>query len=680
MPTRRCLASLLMIGSLFIAFSLVSIAQETVSFDRDIRPILSENCYFCHGPDALKREADLRLDVEEDAKVSAIVAGKPEESEIIRRILTEDPDRQMPPPSTKRSITPAQVEKLKRWISQGANYTQHWSWVPVPATVPAPAVMSESWCKNDLDRFVMAALEGKGVQPSPPADAATLFRRITLDLSGLPPTAEELDAFVASTSANKYEQAIDRLLENARFGERMAADWLDLARYADTYGYQADRYRAMWPWRDWVIKAFNDNLPYDQFIVWQLAGDLLPNPTRDQVLATAFNRNHRQTNEGGSVEEEFRNEYVADRVNTFGAAFLGLTLECSRCHDHKYDPISQRDYYQLAAFFNSIDESGLYSHFTDATPTPTLWLTSDEQATAIKQAQEKVAERENFVAQLDRETPPGFESWKAENAATLEKAISTLRETTRAATIADYPMEAITEGKISNQANPEAPATASDNPELVPGLFGKAVKLSGENNVSMKTGGDFRRDSRFTFSLWLQVPRFFDRAVVFHRSRAWTDSGSRGYELLIENGKLSVGLIHFYPGNAIRIVSKREIPVEQWQHVAITYDGSSRASGVNLYLNGMPLEVDIIRDCLTKNIHDDVKEVTIGQRFRDVGFKDGLVDEFKVFSRELDPGEVFQIYADAAKVDTNPALQDPARCSGSTEELVMTPIVPQCSR
>ncbi len=659
MPTRHRLASLLVVGSLITALSPVSRAQETVSFDRDIRPILSENCFFCHGPDALKREADLRLDVEEDAKVSAIVAGKPEESELIRRILTEDPDRQMPPPSTKRSITPAQVEKLKRWISQGAKYTQHWSWIPVPADVPAPAVTQESWCKNDLDRFVLAALEARGLQPSPQADAATLLRRITLDLSGLPPTTEEIDAYVAATSPNKYEQAVDRLLDNARFGERMAADWLDVARYADTYGYQADRYRAMWPWRDWVIKAFNDNLPYDQFIVWQLAGDLLPNPTRDQVLATAFNRNHRQTNEGGSVEEEFRNEYVADRVNTFGAAFLGLTLECSRCHDHKYDPISQRDYYQLAAFFNSIDESGLYSHFTDATPTPTLWLTTDEQAAAIKQAQEHAAAQENIVARLDRETPPGFDDWRSENVGTQEKARLTLRETTRAATLADYAMEAIAEGKIANQVNPEAPASTADNPEIVPGILGNAVKLSGENNVTVKTGGDFRRDSRFTFSLWLQVPRFFDRAVVFHRSRAWTDSGSRGYELLIENGKLSVGLIHFYPGNAIRVVSKREIPVEQWQHVAVTYDGSSRASGVNLYLNGMPLEVDVIRDCLTKNIHDDVKEVTIGQRFRDVGFKDGLVDEFKVYSRELNPIEVFQVYADAAKVDANPALQHP---------------------
>ncbi len=657
------------IGRLWIAAGLFAIALQTqsraderVSFDRDIRPILSDKCYFCHGPDAKERKADLRLDDESSAKASAIVAGRPSESELIARIFSEDADTLMPPPTSKLALTDNEKRKLRAWIEQGAEYAQHWAFI-APKVGPLPSVKQVEWCKNELDHFVLSQLEKQGLKPSNEADRETLIRRVTLDITGLPPTLEEIDAFVADQEDGAYERLVDRLLKSERYGERMAVEWLDVARYADTYGYQNDRYRAMWPWRDWVVQAFNQNLPYDQFIVWQIAGDLLPNATREQILATAFNRNHRQTNEGGSVEEEFRAEYVADRVNTFGATFLGLTLECCRCHDHKYDPLTQRDYYQLASFFNSIDESGLYSHFTDATPTPTLQLTTDQQAVELESLRKQITEQQTLVEAVAKRKAAEVKEWVSKLA---PAATDSLRELIGNATkpnlIGDYPFEVLEGNKVTNRAKADSQGSASESPKIESGRIGNGLLLSGEDNVSFKTGGDFTRNDPFTISLWLNAPRHFDRAVIFHRSQAWTDSGSRGYELLLENGRLSVGLIHFYPGNAIRIVAKDKLPTQVWKQVTVTYDGSSRAAGVRLFLDGQAVECDVVRDCLTKNIHDPgVKDLTIGQRFRDVGFKDGRVDEFKVFDRELTPLEVKYLFAsDSQTPVTEEALTDEA--------------------
>jgi len=348
-----------------------SVLDSPVDYVTEVRPILSDRCFTCHGPDAAVRATDLRLDDEASVHQLAVVPGDADASELIRRIESKDPDVTMPPPDSNLNLTSTEREILRRWVLAGAKFAKHWAFVPLKTgdsqeSVSSGAKGAHAWAESDspLDRIAGKRLESLGLKPSPEADRITLIRRLSLDLNGLPPEIDEMDSFLSSEDPAEYEQLVDRLLSRQQFGEKWAVDWLDVARYADTFGYQADVYRAMWPWRDWVIRSLNNNLPFDQFITWQLAGDLLPNPTQDQILATAFNRNHRQTNEGGSVEEEFRAEYVADRVNTFGAAFLGLTLECARCHDHKYDPISQREYYQLAAFFNSIDESGLYSHFT----------------------------------------------------------------------------------------------------------------------------------------------------------------------------------------------------------------------------------------------------------------------------------------------------------------------------
>jgi hypothetical protein len=626
----------------WFALAVVASAAEParkVDFNFQVRPILSDKCFNCHGPDARQRKAGLRLDTKEGAFGSnksggrAIVAGQLDDSDLIARITATDENERMPPRSLGRSLTTEEINLLKQWVEQGADWKPHWSFLP-PERAAIPEVLSPKWPRSPLDSFVLARLDTEHLTPAPETTREHLIRRVTFDLTGLPPTLAELDAFLADPAPDAYERLVNRLLASTRFGERMAVDWLDLARYADTYGYQSDVYRAMWPWRDWVIQAFNANLPYDQFITWQLAGDLLPLPTREQVLATAFNRHHRQTNEGGSIEEEFRIEYVSDRTNTFATAFLGLTFECARCHSHKYDPITQKEYYQLFSFFNSIDESGLYSHFTSAVPTPTMSLTSSGQdrAKAAIEARIKTAEAE--LDQSRFELQPAFDAW-------LE---SPKREPVVAGLIGDFPLDDLSGGTVANRIDPKKPGQASESPEIVEGRIGKAIRLSGENNVTLPLG-NFDRFQPFSLSLWIKTPDFKDRAVIIHRSMAWTDAGSRGYQLLIEDGKLSAGLIHFWPGNAIGIRTAELLPLNQWAHVTITYDGSSRASGLALYVDGRHAPCEIIRDHLTKNITGGGNDqLTVGQRFRDRGFKNGLVDEIKVFDRELTPLEAAQLH------------------------------------
>jgi len=616
---------------------------QKVDFNFQVAPILSDKCFNCHGPDPRMRKAGLRLDTKEGAFGTtkagdhAIVPGNLDASELFWRITAEDQTERMPPKSLGRSLSPEEINLLKRWIEQGAEWNAHWSFLP-PVAAPAPPVKNPNWPRNALDRLVLARLNAEQLTPAPEASKERLIRRLTFDLTGLPPTLAEIDAFLSDPAPDAFERLVDRLLASPRFGERMAVDWLDLARYADTYGYQADVYRAMWPWRDWVVQAFNANLPYDQFITWQLAGDLLPEPARAQILATAFNRNHRQTNEGGSIEEEFRVEYVADRTNTFATAFLGLTLECARCHSHKYDPITQKEYYQLFGFFNSIDESGLYPHFTDAVPTPTLLLTSAERDRAIAAIEAKIKTAEVELDRMAEERQPAFEAWL--KAPKRVPALTGL--------IGDFPLDAIDGGKVANRADPTKPGQTAENPELVEGREGRGVRLSGENNVTLPLG-NFDRFEPFSLALWIKTPDFKDRAVIIHRSMSWTDAGSRGYQLLIEDGKLSASLIHFWPGDAISITAREPVPLNRWTHVAITYDGSSRAGGLALYIDGRRAPCDVVRDHLTKNITGGGNDhLTVGQRFRDRGFKNGLVDEIKVFDRTLTALEVAQVHDQTA--------------------------------
>jgi hypothetical protein len=341
-------------------------SRGEISYNFDVRPILADKCYACHGPDANKRKAGLRLDIRDEAykalednpNAHALVPGDPFHSEMYLRISSKDTSDLMPPPSSNLSLTEDQIDLLKKWISQGAKYEKHWAFVP-PKQSALPEIADKKWVRNEIDYFILNKLEQKGLKPNEEADKERLLKRISLDITGLPPSIEMMDKFLSDTSSGAYEKTVDYLFKTPAYGEKMAVHWMDLARYADSHGYQDDNYRTQWPWRDWVIHAFNENMPYDKFVTWQLAGDLFPNPTKEQLLATGFNRNHKITEEGGAIDEEYRVEYVTDRTNTFGRAFIGVTLECAHCHDHKYDPFSQREYYQMFAFFNNVQERGL---------------------------------------------------------------------------------------------------------------------------------------------------------------------------------------------------------------------------------------------------------------------------------------------------------------------------------
>ncbi len=615
-----------------------AMSADGVDFARDIRPILSENCFVCHGPDEGTRQTDLRLDTFEGATFdlggyAAVVPGKPDESELYRRIASNDSDERMPPADSKLTLTNEQIDLIRRWVADGAEWVDHWAFI-APKAIALPQVSQPEWPNNNIDAFILSRMDQTGVEPAAEAPKSTLLRRVSFDLTGLPPTLVDLDRFLKDTRPGAYERAIDRLLASPRFGERMASDWLDVARYSDTYGYQVDRDRYVWPWRNWVIEAFNANQPYDQFITEQLAGDLLPDASDQQILATTFNRLHPQKVEGGSVPEEFRIEYVADRTQTFATAFLGLTLECARCHDHKFDPVTQKEYYQLSAFFDNIDEAGLYSFFTPAVPTPTLLLPSAGTKDLLQAARDDVATAEQQLSKVASDHRSEFRKW-FRNSAKKHSGLTT----------GDAPQSESNERLLPGCiATVDFEGEISEANSSAPGRVGKAVRLTGDDGVKLDVG-NFRRYEPFSISLWINTPDEKKRAVVFHRSRAWTDAASRGYQLLIEEGCLSASLIHFWPGNAIRVRTRNQIPVDQWLHVVMTYDGSSRASGLSISLNGQQVECEVVRDNLYKNITGGGGDtITIGQRFRDRGFTNGLVDEFRVFNRQLSGLEIAELY------------------------------------
>ena len=588
---------------LVVFSTLVTILDAEVTYNFDVKPILSDRCYHCHGPDKDKRKADLRLDTQEG--IDEVIKN----GELIARITSTDPDERMPPPKSKLSVNEDEVSILRDWVEAGGKVQRHWSFIPIKTNKGIDV-------KGDvhpIDAFIKNKLKGLDWDFLPEAPKEKLIRRVAFDLTGLPPRPEEVKEYMEDNSPAAYSQMVDRYIGKTAYGERMASHWLDVARYSDTYGYQVDRDRFVWPWRDWVISAFNDNKPYSEFITEQIAGDMLPNATDQQIQATTFSRLHPQKVEGGSTEEEFRVEYVADRLHTFGTAFLGLTLECARCHDHKYDPVSQKEYYQLFSYFQNISESGLYSYFTSAVPTPTMRIMDAQKKASLKDLKQKVLLAENADIPDLKER---YQDWLKTNP------------------------EAQIKGQIYHQ---DFEGNLGRN-YSIPGKVGKAIKLTGDDAFGTKVG-NFRRYQPFSISLWMKTPDKKERAVVFHRSRAWTDSGSRGYQLLIEEGKLSWSLIHFWPGNALRIKTKQQVVAGEWVHVTVTNDGSSSAPGLKIFINGAEAECTVIRNDLYKGITGGGGDnISIGERFRDRGFKNGLVDEFKVFNRNLSNAEVMSLF------------------------------------
>lgn len=651
---------------------------EKIDFNYHVKPILSDRCFACHGPDPNKREADLRLDTEEGAFAAldslgdrhAIIPGDPDASEAFVRMISTDPDEMMPPKESNLSLTAYEIALIKKWIEQGAEWKEHWSFIP-PQQRTVPKVQHPKWAQHPVDRFVANRLAQAGLQPNKEAAKSTLLRRLTFDLTGLPPTVAEVDAFLADQSPDAYEKVVDRLLASPHYGERLAIEWMDLARYADSHGYQDDGMRNSWPWREWVIKAYNQNLPYDQFITWQLAGDLLPDPTKEQLLATSFNRNHPQTQEGGVVDEEYRTEYVADRANTFGKAFLGLTMECARCHDHKYDPISQKDYYSLYAFFNNNNESGIIPYNGEASPT--VILTSPEAEEKLRFIQKELTPVEE-VLKPDRYRPD-FETWLTK--AALSPNSFTLN---KKGWVGWFPFEEPQNQKqFRNAVN--APLTArlrGDNdrkPVVTPGKSGNGRKFIGDAGIEFTKQLDFDRHQPFTVSIWVKLLKSGGEGTIFAKCNGEFD-GFRGYRCLLnKDNTLSVSLSHVWPANCIDFRTTNTLQTNQWQHLTLTYDGSSQANGVQVFLNGKAAGRKVLTDNLQKSIQHGVDKSNwsptpflLGMDSRG-SIQDIVMDELMAYDRQLSALEVRELSGNKGTIPQLLSLPADQRTPQQTDEL-----------
>jgi len=623
-------------------------SNSVVEFNRDIRPILSDRCYTCHGPDTNKRQSKLRLDIESVAKSDlgghfAIVPGDASSSELIRRVTSDDKARRMPPAySGAAKLSDGEIDLLTRWITQGAPWQKHWSFL-TPVRPELPQVSDPSWPKDPIDRFILARLDREGLKPSPEADKRTLLRRVSFDLTGLPPTPAEVEAFLHDTSPNAYEKVVDRLLASPRYGERMAMRWLEAARYADTNGYQTDAERSMWRWRDWVIDAFNRNMPYDRFMLEQTAGDLLPNATRDQRLATGFNRNHRGNGEGGIIPEEYAVEYVVDRVDTTSTVFLGLTLGCSRCHNHKFDPFTQREYYQLFAYFNQVPERG--NAFKYGNSPPTVAAPTPEQESQLADLDRKLSTAEKQAKNLEPQLASAQHKWEK----TLNRTSELEWAPSRALAvhlglngnlggyIASDPPHTEKSLYVIENAPTEQTWSFKGHPEWKDGesAYGagpskQAAEFDGKRFIDVGNVGAFGFYDSFTLSAWID-PASNSGTIV---SRAPEESESKGWGLFLKDGRLSLVLAARWLDDGIRIESKEPLPLDRWSHVAFTYDGSQLASGIQLYLDGKPLAVKVNLDYLNQPF--DVKEpLRIGAGFGPANRFKGRIADVRIYRSAL---------------------------------------------
>jgi mono/diheme cytochrome c family protein len=596
-----------------------------VDFNRDIRPILSEHCYACHGPDEQKRKAGLRLDVQENAFKElksgnrALVAGDLARSAMVAHITSTDPEEVMPPPKHNRPLKPEQIALLKRWVQEGAQWKKHWSFIP-PERSELLSVKDPKWPRNPIDYFTLARLEKEKLRPNPEADKPTLVRRATFDLTGLPPTIEEVDAFLADKSQDAYEKLVDRLLASPHYGERMAQNWMDLARYADTSGYHFDGVRFMWLWRDWVIKAFNDNQPYDEFTVEQLAGDLLPKPTQSQRVATGFVRNNMTNDEGGADPDEYLNKYVVDRVNTFGAAWLGLTVGCTECHDHKYDPLTTKEFYRLYAFFHNVPEKGLDRIRTD-NPPPRLPVPTTEQALKFVETEFALKDAEKTLQDRSNELGETQEKWER---VTDAKPPPKPNEEGLVATLAFDDSLTV----ASSRGAAEGRIVDAEKPEFAEGRPGKALKLDGKAYADFGPLVSFEHTNAFSYGAWVKVDG--DGAVL---SKMEKSPGFRGFDLFFADERFQVHLIHTWPDNGLKVRTKEKFSKNQWMQVLATHDGSGNASGVKLYVNGRVRDVEIEKDNLTGTITNS-EPLRIGARNGESQLK-GQVDDVRFYQRTL---------------------------------------------
>ncbi len=606
-------------------------APAKLSFNRDIRPILSNNCFACHGPDEKQRETKFHFDTKEGAFLEdgVIIPGQAARSMVIQRITHPDPDERMPPLKSGHTLTTAQIELLRRWIDEGAQWDTHWAYA-APSRPELPPVRDVEWARNAIDRFILARLEREGLNPSPEADRSTLLRRVTYDLTGLPPTPAELDSFAADRSPDAYERRVDALLRSPRYGERMAMPWLDAARYADTHGYHIDSHRVMWPWRDWVISAFNANLPFDRFVVEQLAGDLLPNPTREQKIASGFNRNHMINFEGGAIADEYQVEYVVDRVEATSSAFMGLTMGCARCHSHKYDPISHKEFYQFFAFFNNVPELGLDGRRGNAAPL--LPLLSPAQEDRLEELDRAI--EANELALSDKIVAPLQRAWEQKVAGQPPALVLD-------GLTAHYELD----GSFSDiSGRYQHGRTVAGEPTFEAGQIGRAATFDGDTEVSFGGVAAFDRADAFSLAVWLRG-RGTQPIAVFQKL---SGGERRGFEWRFDDltlfdiqrymARLTITVAAQSPANAIQIRTRERIKLGEWHHMALTYDGSSKARGLKLFVNGEPADVEVVRDALSGSIKTDAP-LTLGHRAFGPPFV-GQIDDLRLYNRALTPAEI----------------------------------------
>ena len=639
----RLLFTLGIFASIVWFFHTVKTASETpaqaavkpVNFNRDIRPILSDTCFKCHGPDEKQRMANLRLDDTEGLFVDRggyriIVPGNAGQSKLYQKISSTDDSFRMPPVYSGRTLTAKQIELFKEWIDQGAKWEMLWSFVP-PKRPPVPEVKDKAWTRNPIDNFVLARLEAEGLKPSPEADKATLLRRVYFDLTGLPPTPADIDAFIADRSPDAYEKRVDQLLASPHYGERMAMPWLDMARYSDTHGYHIDSLRDMWAWRDGVIKAFNRNMPYDEFTIEQIAGDLLPNATMDQKIASGFNRNHMITLEGGAIPEEYHVEYVVDRVSTTSTAFLGLTMGCARCHDHKFDPITQKDFYRFFAFFNTVPERGLDGFSGNAVPVLPMPSHGQQQQldllkTQIASTQAALPEKEILAQRND---------WQ-------KSALASLPDPTREGLTAYYPLD----GDLTDASGFHHDGKAVRG-EVVyeEAAVAKGADFSPETQVSFGNNGDFERTKPFALALWVRPLGVMAIKILQKRNagehwQGWEladdTPGYIGHQKRVAH--VVVRLANRWPDDAIEVQTKAPLALDSLRHLLIEYDGSGKASGVEFHLDGKRVETAILKDHLGGDFRT-ASPLEAGNQNLGTPFE-GRLDDLRIYNRRLSDSEI----------------------------------------
>lgn len=626
-----------MVGGL--AFVLVCVAtlraQETpIDFGRDIRPILSDRCFHCHGPAAEDRQGELRLDRKEDAMADrngypAISPGQPEKSELWKRISTADEFERMPPADSNKTLSPQEIQLIKRWIEQGAEWKEHWSYV-APKRPALPKNLSGHHTENAIDLFTQERLHRAGLALNPEADRRSLIRRLSFDLTGLPPTPEAVAAFVNDDSPDAYERLVDRLLESPHFGERMALMWLDAARYGDTSVHHADGPRDMWAWRDRVVRAYNENIPFDRFSILQLAGDLVPGASVDEKTLAGFLRNNGTTDEGGAIAEEYRVKYAVDRVSTTAKVWMGMSLECAQCHEHKYDPLSQEDYYRFYAYFNVSADAGMQTR--NGNTAPILNIPDPDKERQLPQVREELKGVQRQLADRRNTARSDYEIWLSKR----EQAIAQEPLSQMPAGLdLHYPLDAGQGNEVSDAVDANRKGTIRGKADWGEGQFKEGLKLDGKTFVELGDVAAFERSEAVSYGGWLHISPNASGALVARMDNA---DSFRGFDCLISGGHIEVHLVHKWPDNALKVRTKKKLPGNKWQHVFATYDGSSKASGVTIYVDGEPWETTTERDALSDTIQTP-KSFLIGSRHPDSRLT-GSVDEIRFYRRKLSANEV----------------------------------------